>query len=77
VENVLIRLRCDLIHLSESLQKYQLALSGQDVDATKNNRIQVKARDITVDGFNLVYITWTDSIVYSIWTTWTAIGLKP
>jgi hypothetical protein len=57
--------------------KVSLALTGQDVDATKNNRIQVKARDITVDGFNIVYITWTDSIVYSIWTTWTAIGLKP
>jgi hypothetical protein len=56
--------------------KVSLALSGQDVDATKNNRIQVRARDITVDGFNLVYITWWDSIVYSIWTTWTAIGLK-
>jgi hypothetical protein len=56
--------------------KVSLALSGQDVDATKNNRIQIRARDITVDGFNLVYITWADSIVYTIWTTWTAIGLK-
>jgi hypothetical protein len=56
--------------------KVSLALSGQDVDATKNNRIQVRATDITVDGFNLVYITWWDSIIYSIWTTWTAIGLK-
>jgi hypothetical protein len=57
--------------------KVSVALSGQDVDATKNNRIQVMARDITVDGFNLVYYTWADSIEYSIWTTWTAIGLKP
>jgi len=57
--------------------KVSVALSGQDVDATKNNRIVVTARDITVDGFNLVYITWTDSIEYIIWTTWIAIGLKP
>jgi hypothetical protein len=57
--------------------KVAVALKGQDVDATTNNRIQVIARDITADGFNLVYVTWADSIVYSIWTTWTAIGLKP
>jgi hypothetical protein len=57
--------------------KVSLALSGQDIDATKNNRSIVVARNITVDGFNLVYMTWGDSIIYSIWTTWTAIGLKP
>jgi hypothetical protein len=56
--------------------KVSVALSGQDIGGTKNNRILVIARDITVNGFNLVYITWEDSIVYGIWTSWTAIGLK-
>jgi hypothetical protein len=54
-----------------------LALSGQDVGPEKNNRIRLIARDITVDGFNLVYQTWHDTVVYSVWATWTAIGLKP
>jgi hypothetical protein len=54
-----------------------VALRGQDINATTNNRIVVTATDITADGFNLVYGTWTDSIIYSIWTTWTAIGSKP
>ena len=57
--------------------KVALALSGQDVDGEKNNRIQLIARDITVDGFNLVYRTWSDTAVYNVWATWTAIGLQP
>jgi hypothetical protein len=57
--------------------KVTVAFNGQDVDATTNNRIRVIAEDITADGFNLIYVTWADSIIYSIWTTWTAIGLKP
>jgi hypothetical protein len=57
--------------------KVLVALRGQDVDGTKNNRITVTATNITVDGFNLVYTTWSDSIIYNIWATWIAIGLKP
>jgi hypothetical protein len=57
--------------------KVAVALSGQDVDGEKNNRIRLIATDITVDGFNLVYQTWHDTVVYSVWVTWTAIGLQP
>jgi hypothetical protein len=57
--------------------KVAVAFRGQDINATTNNRIVVTATNITADGFNLVYDTWADSIIYSIWTTWTAIGLKP
>ena len=57
--------------------KVAVALSGQDVGGQKNNRIQLIARDITVNGFNLVYKTWWDTAVYNVWATWTAIGLKP
>lgn len=57
--------------------KVSLALSGQDVDQSKNNRIQLRAENITVDGFNLVYETWSDTVLHRIWATWTAIGLKP
>jgi len=57
--------------------KVSLAISGQDVDASKNNRLHLVAENITVDGFDLVYITWCDTVLYRVWATWTAIGLKP
>jgi len=54
-----------------------LSISGQDSDADKNTRVQVTANNITVDGFELTYRTWFDTRVYSVWASWTAIGLKP
>lgn len=57
--------------------KVSLALSGQDVDAATNNRLNLIAENITVDSFDLVYRTWASTVVYSVWATWTAIGLKP
>jgi hypothetical protein len=57
--------------------KVSLALSGQDVDEANNNRLRLIAENITVDGFDLIYKTWSDTVVYGVWATWTAIGLKP
>jgi hypothetical protein len=57
--------------------KVSLALRGQDVEATANNRLLLTAENITVDGFELVYQTWLETLIYSVWTSWTAIGLKP
>ncbi|MCV3212003.1 RICIN domain-containing protein [Plectonema radiosum NIES-515] len=54
-----------------------LAISGQDVGIAKNIRLQVIAKNITVDGFELTYKTWFDTVVFSAWATWTAIGVKP
>jgi hypothetical protein len=54
-----------------------LAISGQDVGIEKNIRLQVIAKNITVDGFELTYRTWFDTVVFSAWATWTAIGVKP
>jgi hypothetical protein len=51
-----------------------LALSGLDVGGVNNNRLFLKAQNITVNGFDIVYTTWGDTMVYSVWTTWTAIG---
>jgi hypothetical protein len=51
-----------------------LALSGLDVAGVNNNRLLLKAENITVNGFDIVYTTWGDTMVYSVWTTWTAIG---
>jgi hypothetical protein len=54
--------------------KVSLALSGLDVAGVNNNRLFLKAENITVNGFDIVYTTWGDTMVYSVWTTWTAIG---
>jgi hypothetical protein len=54
--------------------KVTLALSGLDVAAVNNNRIRLRAENITVNGFDLVFHTWADTIVYGVWATWTAIG---
>lgn len=57
--------------------KVSLSLSGQDVGEAKNSRVQLIAKNITVNGFDLVYKTWSDSVIFSAWATWIAIGLKP
>ena len=54
--------------------KVSLGLSGQDVAPGTNNRLFLKAEKITVNGFDIVYTTWADTIIYSLWATWTAIG---
>jgi hypothetical protein len=54
-----------------------LSISGQDVGNSKNTRVQVMANNITVDGFELTYRTWFDTTLFSVWASWTAIGLKP
>jgi len=54
-----------------------LAISGQDVGVSKNIRLQVIASKITVDGFELTYRTWGDTVIFSAWATWTGIGVKP
>jgi hypothetical protein len=54
--------------------KVTLALSGLDVGGVNNNRIRLEAENITVNGFDIVFITWYDTVVYAAWATWTAIG---
>jgi H-type lectin domain len=57
--------------------KVSVALSGLEVDESTNTRIHVVAENITVDGFDLVYKTWSNTVLCRAWATWTAIGLKP
>ena len=54
--------------------KVSLALSGMDVDGVNGNRLSLTAENITVNGFDIVYITWYDTIVYGAYATWIAIG---
>jgi hypothetical protein len=38
------------------------------------HRLEVEAEEVTKDGFNLVFKTWLDSVVYTACATWLAIG---
>ena len=51
-----------------------LAIYGQDVEGGKNNRLVLGSENTATTGFTLVYTTWADSIVNSVWASWTAIG---
>jgi hypothetical protein len=51
-----------------------LALRGLDVDGVNNNRVNLTSENITVNGFDIVYTTWGDTVIYGIWATWIAIG---
>ncbi len=54
--------------------KIFIEISGLDVNAIKNTRVQVTAKNITESGFDLEYKTWYDTILYSVWTNWMAFG---
>jgi len=54
--------------------KVSLALSGLDVGGVNNTRLSLTPKNITVKGFDIVYITWADTVVYGAYATWTAIG---
>ena len=45
-----------------------------DVDQSKNTRVEVSARNVTPEGFDLVLRTWFDSIVYSLGANWLALA---
>ncbi|EEE38129.1 hypothetical protein RKLH11_1970 [Rhodobacteraceae bacterium KLH11] len=52
----------------------QIAVSLWDVDTSSALRAEVQAEDITADGFNAVFRTWSDTRIARIRVTWTAIG---
>jgi hypothetical protein len=54
--------------------KVSLALRGLDVDGVNNNRVTLTSENITVNGFDIVYTTWADTVIYGVAATWIAIG---
>ncbi len=52
----------------------QVGVSLWDVDTSSALRAEVKAEDITSEGFNAVFRTWSDTRIARIRVTWTAIG---
>lgn len=71
------RERCSEIRFSEAFRSapiVQISISLWDVDTTSALRAEVQAEDITTDGFNAVFKTWSDTRIARIRVTWTAIG---
>ncbi len=54
-----------------------LSMSMFDVDRVTNMRGDLHAENITVDGFDIVFRTWSDSRVARIRAAWMAIGELP
>jgi hypothetical protein len=54
-----------------------VSLYGQDVEGVKNNRLVLAAENVSTTGFTLVYTTWYDTVVNSVWASWIAIGPRP
>lgn len=52
----------------------QVTLSLWDVDQSANLRADLKARNVTETGFDMVFGTWSDSRVARVRMAWTAIG---
>lgn len=51
-----------------------LGLSGIDSSQAQNLRFNLLAEDITVEGFRLVFRTWSDTRIGRASVNWTAIG---
>ena len=52
----------------------QIGVVLWDVDTSSALRAEVQAEDITPEGFNAVFRTWSDTRIARIRVNWTAIG---
>ncbi|MEL6608865.1 MAG: H-type lectin domain-containing protein [Pseudomonadota bacterium] len=57
-----------------SAPSVQVALTMWDFDEAKNARVDLKAENITKDGFEIVFRTWGDTRVARVRVGWTAMG---
>ena len=51
-----------------------IALTGLDSSGSANTRVVLSSGDVTPMDFEIVVKTWADSLVYTVWGTWTAFG---
>ena len=54
-----------------------VALSMWDMDSGRNSRVDLQAENVTADGFDLVFRTWSDSRIARVRADWTVIGALP
>lgn len=55
----------------------QVSVSLWDVKTTTAFRAEVVARDVTAEGFDIVFRTWADTRIARIRAAWIAIGALP
>lgn len=49
-------------------------LNRIDASLFPTTRLDVRAENVTTDGFDVVFETWADSHVYGLGATWIAVG---
>ena len=49
-----------------------VALYGVDEDRSANLRLTVTTAHVEPDEFNVVFNTWGDSVIYTVWVSWIA-----
>ncbi len=55
----------------------QVAISMWDISNNSNNRVDLRAEDITETGFEIAFRTWNDTQIARMRVAWTAIGALP
>lgn len=55
----------------------QVGVSMWDIDQKSNQRADISAEDITLEGFTIVFRTWGDTRVARIRADWLALGALP
>ena len=51
-----------------------VGLTSLDVDREKNTRVAIEARNVDPEGFDLVFRTWSDTILHGAGADWVALG---
>jgi hypothetical protein len=49
-----------------------VALYGVDAANSANLRLTVATADVETGEFNVVFNTWADSVIYTVWVSWIA-----
>ena len=55
----------------------QVSISMWDISNNTNIRADVQAENITIDGFDIVFRTWSDTQVARVRVAWTSFGELP
>lgn len=58
----------------KSIPFVQVGLSMWDFDSSTNQRADIAAEDITIEGFTLVFRTWGDTHIARVRVDWFAVG---
>ncbi len=71
------RKHVDFSHSFREAPIVQVSVSLWDVHSTSAFRAEVVARNVTPQGFDIVFRTWADTRIARIRAAWTAIGVVP